>query len=200
MWSTRTPSASGADSKVRNALRGNPTTRARAGGGFTERDLQVLRASIARSAMAMTMVDIRAGLQAGRKLMLWRGLVIDVGNFTHPGGSFLIERNLGEDITSWIAGMESNDDSTPSHVHSAFAVHLLLGMVIGAVRTDGNESFWGTDKPKGGKAWAVSGPSGLSIGKSTSWRIGGSKGPTAAQQAAVAGALQRPGATCNQRC
>jgi hypothetical protein len=113
----------------------------------------------------MTMADLRAGLQAGRKLVLWRGLVIDIGRFMgcHPGGTFLIERNLGEDITSWIAGMESADE-TASHVHSPFAVQLLLRMVVGAVRASADELMWGPSQPAPGSPAAVAAARAMALG------------------------------------
>lgn len=116
--------------------------------GLSERELQALRATVARSTFAMTMADLRAGLQAGRKLCLWRGLVIDIGSNDfagrHPGGTFLLSRNIGEDITAWVSGLDAGGDGAfKPHAHSAFAIRLLLSMVIGAVKASSHDLLWG---------------------------------------------------------
>ena len=84
---------------------------------------------------------------------MWRGLVLDVSQFlrNHPGGSFLIVRNLGEDITAWIAGFGDSDVGMPTHVHSTLATTLLLSMVAGAVRVSADEMMWGPGPTRYGR-------------------------------------------------
>jgi hypothetical protein len=112
----------------------------------------LIPASISRALIPMSMSELRQGILAGRKLLVWNGMVLDVGHFIeiHPGGTYLLEANLGEDVTSWFRGHESNDASVPSHVHSKVAKDLALSMVVGALRSGaeehgkrGGESSWG---------------------------------------------------------
>jgi hypothetical protein len=91
--------------------------------------------------VGMSMAELRHGISTGRKLIVWNGLVLDVGEFAqnHPGGTYLIEANLGEDITAWFRGHESNDATIKSHAHSKVAKEICLEMIVGALRI-GDES------------------------------------------------------------
>jgi hypothetical protein len=106
-----------------------------------------LRVRLARGYQSMTLSEVKRGLQAGRKWVLWRGLVVDVTTFirSHPGGAWVIEHNIGDDISMWFAGQGTGDDNgAQSHAHSARAKSLLLSMVIGAVRlsSDDDDDGW----------------------------------------------------------
>jgi hypothetical protein len=103
---------------------------------------EAVRLRLARGHQSMTLADIKRALQAGRKWLLWRGLVVDVTQFmhSHPGGTFMMEANLGDDVSMWFAGAAAGDvDGRRFHVHSARAKRLLLRMVVGAVRVDSEE-------------------------------------------------------------
>lgn len=45
-------------------------------------------------------------VQAGEKLVIVDDLVVDIGSYaySHPGGAFLIEYNLGRDVSKFIFG------------------------------------------------------------------------------------------------
>ena len=45
-------------------------------------------------------------LESGEKLILLKDLVLDVSKFmyTHPGGKFMIEKNIGRDETKFFYG------------------------------------------------------------------------------------------------
>lgn len=74
----------------------------------------------------------------GRKVLIMNELVLDVENYIpmHPGGRFVIEKNLGRDISKFYYGGYSilSDFSISVHVHSRQADVQVYGMIIGHIR------------------------------------------------------------------
>ena len=50
--------------------------------------------------------EFEAEVQSGRKLVIADDLVVDIGTYaySHPGGAFLIEYNIGRDVSKFIFG------------------------------------------------------------------------------------------------
>ena len=59
----------------------------------------------------MTEEELEKRIAKGEKLMVLDNMIIDVSSFayTHPGGQFLIEYNLGRDIGKFFYGSYSLD-------------------------------------------------------------------------------------------
>lgn len=102
-----------------------------------------MRLRLARGNQSMTLSEVRAGLQAGCKWVLYKGYVVDVREFSrfHPGGNFLLERNLGDDISMWFAGLGSGESGFTSHMHSARAKRILTSLIVGAVRQQASHDW-----------------------------------------------------------
>lgn len=78
----------------------------------------------------MTEAEFEEKIKNGEKLVILDDLVLDVTNYSdnHPGGNFLIDHNVGRDVSKFFHGghaldNNSNDPkaSTPKHEHSNVA-------------------------------------------------------------------------------
>lgn len=120
-------------------------------GGGTADSINELRARLARSVQSMTLADVKRALQAGRKWVIYQGLVIDVSTFqaSHPGGAYVLESNLGEDISSWFAGRGDETDASTAHVHSERARRILLKLAVGTIRVDAASLDWADTEASG---------------------------------------------------
>jgi NAD(P)H-flavin reductase len=74
----------------------------------------------------MTHFEVMEQVNSGKKLMFADELVIDVTAFVkaHPGGSFLISKNLGEDVGKYMVGCSSYGSKYNPYEHSinSFAI------------------------------------------------------------------------------
>ncbi len=102
------------------------------------------RHAMAMSAHSFTLAEIREHVRAGSRWVLLHGLIIDVSDFVtrHPGGAYLIERNLGCDVSSFFTGRDAYDESVPAHAHSKDALAFARSLVVGALRTDPSALSW----------------------------------------------------------
>jgi cytochrome b involved in lipid metabolism len=75
----------------------------------------------------MSRKEFDDAISSGRKLVILDDLVLDVDPFIskHPGGRFVIEHNVGTDISKFFFGgysLEGNiGKQTPGYNHSPFA-------------------------------------------------------------------------------
>jgi hypothetical protein len=85
----------------------------------------------------MSSAEFQEAIANGRKLVILDELVLDVGKFTeqHPGGRFVLQHNVGRDISKFFYGgycLEDNMGPTPSqgHAHSTFAKTIVCDLAI----------------------------------------------------------------------
>jgi NAD(P)H-flavin reductase len=71
----------------------------------------------------------------GKKIMFADELVIDVRHFyrAHPGGSFMIKNNLGEDAGKYMVGCSSYGGSYNPYTHTKKAFSMLKTLAIGKI-------------------------------------------------------------------
>jgi stearoyl-CoA desaturase (delta-9 desaturase) len=73
----------------------------------------------------ITQESFEARIQSGEKLVILNDLVLDVTGFghSHPGGSHVIEQNIGRDISKFFYGgyILSNGKYDTPHTHSNIA-------------------------------------------------------------------------------
>ena len=93
--------------------------------------------------MSMASFDLR--IKNGDKLMILDNLVIDVSSFaySHPGGQFLIDYNIGRDIGKFFYGgyaLDGNFNSvnaeTERHVHTNIARKIVNKLAIATLKPD----------------------------------------------------------------
>lgn len=85
-------------------------------------------------------------IKQGKKLVIVDDLVVDIGSYaySHPGGAFLIDYNIGRDVSKFIFGAfaldgNQNDPKAPTNKwnHSNMARKIVNRHAIGAmIRTD----------------------------------------------------------------
>ena len=85
-------------------------------------------------------------IKNGKKLVIVDDLVVDIGSYAyaHPGGAFLIEYNIGRDVSKFIFGSfaldgNHNDPKAPNNRwnHSNMARKIINRHAVGAmIRTD----------------------------------------------------------------
>lgn len=84
----------------------------------------------------MSRKEFDEALKMGRQLMILDNLVIDVTEFIneHPGGRFVMQHNVGEDISKFFFGgycLEGNlNGISPGHKHSAYARLIVNDLAI----------------------------------------------------------------------
>lgn len=78
--------------------------------------------------------EFRGKIKKGEKLVILDDMVLNVEKFmpNHPGGKFLIEKNIGRDISKYFYGGYSleNQDRVPPHKHSNIARHVVKSLAI----------------------------------------------------------------------
>ena len=74
-------------------------------------------------------------IRKGKKIMFYDDLVLDVKWFSgnHPGGSFLIEKAIGEDTGKYMTGCSSYGNEMNPYDHSAKAFSMLRGLAIARI-------------------------------------------------------------------
>ena len=80
-------------------------------------------------------------VKKGEKLVILDDLVLDVGKyrFAHPGGKFVIEHNIGEDISKFFYGgysLEIGSGHKP-YTHSNVARNVVNSLIIGQIIREG---------------------------------------------------------------
>ena len=85
----------------------------------------------------LTAEDVDLAIEAGQKLMIYDNFVIDTKTYyeMHPGGKFNLLHNIGRDITKFFNGayILVNDKKNKPHTHSAAALDIVKGMIIGVL-------------------------------------------------------------------
>ena len=86
---------------------------------------------------AMTPADIDAKVKAGRPLVIFDNLVLDINGYerNHPGGKFNITHNYGRDISKFFFGgynLVQVKGQRPKH-HSQAALDIVRTMVVGVI-------------------------------------------------------------------
>ena len=76
-------------------------------------------------------------IERGEKLIILDDMVLDVKDFSqeHPGGQFLIDYNIGRDISKYFYGgyvMEHSSGIKPTK-HSNVAKSIVNGLIIGKI-------------------------------------------------------------------
>jgi cytochrome b involved in lipid metabolism len=90
----------------------------------------------------MSRVEFAEAIKDGQKLVLIDNLVLDVSQFTelHPGGKFVINLNVGRDISKFFFGgysLENNTDgSGKGHNHSSYARMIVNDLAIAIYEPD----------------------------------------------------------------
>ena len=92
--------------------------------------------------MSMSRVEFAEAIRDGQKLVLIDNLVLDVTQFLehHPGGKFVININVGRDISKFFFGgysLENNTDgSGKGHNHSSYARMIVNDLAIAIYEAD----------------------------------------------------------------
>lgn len=78
-------------------------------------------------------VEFNQRLASGEELCLFNDYVIDVKKFkpNHPGGKFVIEQNVGRDVSKFFFGGYSMDTGSSPHFHSNIARMVMNSLIIG---------------------------------------------------------------------
>lgn len=80
------------------------------------------------------MTDFITKVNQGRKLVLLDDMILDVGVYAayHPGGAFLLEHNIGRDISKFFYGGYSLDTGRDSkiHAHSTIPRSIVNSLVV----------------------------------------------------------------------
>lgn len=107
------------------------------------------RFAMSHSATSMTIGEVRENVRAGCQWLLIGGYIYDVGPFikNHPGGAYLLERNLGQDVSALFFGREAYDASVPAHAHSQLALTLLRKMCVAALKQSESVASWADAPP-----------------------------------------------------
>jgi hypothetical protein len=73
-------------------------------------------------------------VKAGEKLVILDDMVLDVSKFqsSHPGGKFVIEHNIGKDISKYFYGGYSLENSWGNrrNTHSSIARRIVNGLIV----------------------------------------------------------------------
>lgn len=87
------------------------------------------------SRRSLTSEEVEEAVKAGQKLVIYDNLVLDTADYyhMHPGGKFNILHNIGRDITKFFNGayILVNDKKNKPYTHSAAALDIIKGMIIG---------------------------------------------------------------------
>ena len=75
-------------------------------------------------------------MQAGEKLVILDDFILDVSVFIseHPGGSFVIKKNIGRDVSKFFYGgysLENIVNPVPNYKHSNEARRIVNKLIIG---------------------------------------------------------------------
>lgn len=80
-------------------------------------------------------------MKNGDKLVVIDDMVLDVRSWkvNHPGGKFLIDHNIGRDISKFFYGgyLLENGQGMKPHTHSNVATHIINSLVIARLETKG---------------------------------------------------------------
>jgi len=85
-----------------------------------------------------------------QKLVILDDLVLDVTRFadSHPGGRFVIERNVGKDISKYFHGGYSLELGSANHTHSNYARMIVSSLIVARFAAK-RDSCTMSIKPKG---------------------------------------------------
>lgn len=89
--------------------------------------------------VAYTVSQVRARLREGAKWVIMGQYVYDVTEYmrsSHPGGAYLLERVIGQDISAYFFGVEAPDSFTGPHEHSRKAFEVLKPLCIGVLAAE----------------------------------------------------------------
>ena len=88
-------------------------------------------------AQTMSKSEFSNNIQNGRKLIILDELVLDVEHFIdqHPGGRFVLQHNIGRDISKFFYGgyqLEGNLGASPAkgYAHSSYAKRIVNDLAI----------------------------------------------------------------------
>ena len=83
----------------------------------------------------MNHFEVMDQVKSGKKLMFADELVIDVSSFSrsHPGGSFMISKNIGEDAGKYMVGCSSYGGKYNAYAHSKNAFAMLKKLSVGRI-------------------------------------------------------------------
>ena len=93
-----------------------------------------------RSSEVITEKQFEMRIKAGEKLWILDDLVLDLSEYAqcHPGGTFLIERTIGRDISKFFYGSYALDGNNGNpkvtnekHTHSNIARKIIKDLVVG---------------------------------------------------------------------
>ena len=84
-----------------------------------------------------TSTEIEDAVESGDSLIVCDNLVLRTGGYEkiHPGGKFVIRKNLGRDIAKFYYGNYAltSGPKTKIYTHSARANNILHSMIIGVI-------------------------------------------------------------------
>merc|ERR1719258_1020805 len=85
----------------------------------------------------------------GAKWVIMAGRLYDVQNLldVHPGGSYLLRRCIGADVTSMFHGKTTVDGMVSPHKHTFRAAKLLTSLCVGTLVADDGEDSDSSDTP-----------------------------------------------------
>lgn len=71
----------------------------------------------------MTLSEFKEKIEQGKRYAILDDLVVDLGPFinNHPGGKFLLQHNIGRDISKFFYGGYSLESKMKPYTHSNYA-------------------------------------------------------------------------------
>jgi hypothetical protein len=90
----------------------------------------------------ITLDEFESRIVDGEKLVILEDMILDISTFAyaHPGGAFLLEHNIGSDVTKFFYGAYALDQNSNAmgdsntHVHSNIARKIAIKHVIGILK------------------------------------------------------------------
>lgn len=84
----------------------------------------------------ITLEDYNQRLAEGENLAILEDFVVDLSKFkfSHPGGKFVIEHNIGRDISKFFYGSYMLENNMKPHLHSNIARRIVNEITIGRLK------------------------------------------------------------------
>ena len=79
-------------------------------------------------------------VKEGHKLVILDDMVLNTENFDHPGGQYLLDYNIGRDISKFFYGGYALNSSYKEFEHPQSSLLLVNQLKIGRLTTDTNET------------------------------------------------------------
>ena len=82
------------------------------------------------------MEEFKQRLAEGEELAILEDLVVDLSKFkfNHPGGKFVIQHNVGKDISKYFYGSYMLENNLGKHLHSNIARKIANEIAVGKLK------------------------------------------------------------------